>query len=99
MMHLKNALLAATLMTLASACVTDDEPPAEETSETASELRACWNAGLYWDPCGAVREAIPQHRQLDYLGGTAFCGGEWWYYMRHHATGHQGWVRTAAVCP
>lgn len=98
MVHLKKLLLVATLMMLAPACVTDEQP-AEELSETNSELRACWNAGLYWEPCGGLREAIPQHRQLDDLGSWAYCGGEWWNYMRHHATGHQGWVRAAAICP
>ncbi|HET9622773.1 MAG TPA: hypothetical protein VFP84_15475 [Kofleriaceae bacterium] len=83
-------------------CATDDAPADDgpQTSETSANATECWPiGGLYFDPCGAVREDIPQHAQIDLLGGSFSCGGETWLLAVHHATGHQGWVRGGSVCP
>jgi hypothetical protein len=61
----------------------------------------CWSsAGLYYSPCGTVRENMPYGRRVDRraLPKLQNCNFEYWTEVTHHATGHQGWVRESALC-
>jgi outer membrane lipoprotein SlyB len=101
---LKQMLMVVSAVVLCglAGCATGDASGDDgvKTSETSADATECFSpGGLYDAPCGNVREDIPQHAQIDLLGGSASCGGETWLQATHHATGHQGWVRGSSVCP
>ena len=80
----------------------DDGEPTSEASSALTSSRVCWSsAGLYDSPCGSVRESMPNGATVDIRGLQQFfgCNFEYWTPVTHHATGHQGWARTAALCP